>query len=97
MRRTSASRGGDGNRGRRRSKRGRRAILGDWNIISDYSGQKILASESKETWEGWIVHESEWEPKHPQLDLRGRDEQIGVPFSRPRKPDKFGEGSAEDL
>lgn len=94
----SASRGGDGRKGRRRhAKNKNRFISGDWNLISDFSGQKIKASDSMITWQGWRVHKSEWEPRQPQLDIRGRDEQIAVPYSRPRQPDKFFVPTADDL
>lgn len=97
-RRSAASRGGSGNKGRRRSQnRKNKAVLGDWNMISDRSGQKIKASESMKTWQGWIVHKSEWEPRQPQRDIKGRDEQIAVPESRPRGPDKFFVPTRDDL
>jgi len=66
-----------------------RLILGDYNIISDRSGQKIKRSEARFTWDNLLVEKSQWEPKQPQLDIRGRDEQISVPDSRPRQPDVF--------
>lgn len=89
--------GGDGNKGRRSSPRKNKAKLGDWNLISDRSGQKIKASESMKTWQGWIVHKNEWEPRQPQRDVRGRDENIAVPESRPRGPTKFFVPTRDDL
>ena len=95
--RSAASRGGDGNRGRNRSRRGNKFVMGDWNVISDYSGQKLKASQTMVTWEGYRVGAHEWEPKHPQLDIVGRDEQIAVPWSRPRQPDVFSSTDEDDL
>ena len=72
-------------------------VMGDHNVISDYSGQKYKRSECRYTWDGYLVHKSEWEPKQPQLDIRGRDEQIGVADTRPRGPDKFYTPTADEL
>lgn len=95
--RTAASRGGNGNRGRRRDRSRNRYVAGDWNVISDRSGQKIKASDAMFTWDGLLVGKDQWEPKHPQLDIRGRDEEIAVPYSRPRQPDTFSSTEADDL
>jgi hypothetical protein len=98
MRRTSASSGGNGNKSaRRRSRAKNRFKSGDWNAISDFSGQKFKASDGMFTWQNFFVHKSEWEPKQPQLDLRGRDENIAVPYSRPRQDDVFFVPTADDL
>ena len=61
-----------------------RFIMGDHNVISDRSGQKLKRSECRYTWDGLLVGKDEWEEKHPQLELRGRDEKIAVPDTRPR-------------
>lgn len=95
--RSAASRGGDGARGRRRSKSKNSFKMGDWNVISDRSGQKLKRSDCRYTWQGWLVGMNEWEPRHPQLDVRGRDEEIAVPDSRPRKPTTFSSTDADDL
>lgn len=95
--RTAASKGGSGNRGRKRGSQKNTAILGEWNLISDYSGRKIKSGESMITWDRFRVHHTEWEPRHPQLDIRGRDEDTSVPFSRPRKPDTFNVTDPDDL
>lgn len=56
-----------------------RFIAGDHNVISDISGQKFKRSECVFNWKGQLVHrETEFEPKHPQLNIRGRKEQIAV-------------------
>lgn len=95
--RSAASRGGDGARGRGRGKNKNSFKMGDWNVISDRSGQKVKRSECLYTWQGWMVHKNEWEPRHPQLDVRGRDEEIAVPDSRPRGVDTFSSTDADDL
>lgn len=68
-------------------RRKNRFISGDYNIISDLTGQKIKRSEAKFTWDGFLVEKTHWEPKHPQLDIKGRAEDISVPDPRPRKTD----------
>lgn len=78
-------------------KRKNRFVLGDYNVISDRSGQKLKRSECRFTWDGFLVGNDEWEPKQPQIDLKGRDEQISVPDSRPRQPVKFFVPTRDDL
>ena len=54
-------------------------VSGDHNVISDISGQKFKRSEMRFNWKGQLVHAAtEWEPKHPQIDIRGRKEKIAV-------------------
>jgi len=56
-----------------------RFVKGDHNVISDISGQKFKRSEMRFNWKGQLVHAAtEFEPKHPQLTIRGREEQISV-------------------
>ena len=70
---------------------------GDHLLISDISGQKILRSDARFTWDGLLVHKSEWYPRQPQLDIKGRDEQIAVADARPRQPDRFFVPTRDDL
>ena len=72
-------------------------IAGDHNVISDYSGQKLKRSECRYTWDGFLVGNSEWEPKQPQLDIKGRDERIAVSDTRPRGVVKFFVPTASEL
>lgn len=52
---------------------------GDHNVISDISGQKFKRSEMVFNWKNQLVHRlTEFEPKHPQLNIRGRTEHIAV-------------------
>ena len=60
-------------------RRKNRFISGDHNAISDISGQKFKRSEMSFNWKGQLVHTAtEFEPKHPQIDIRGRTERIAV-------------------
>ena len=66
--------------------------LGDHWVISDISGFKFPASEMKKlTGEqaGLLVHKSEWNPAHPQLKLRGREDDQSVTNVRLRTVDEF--------
>jgi len=45
---------------------------GDWNAISDQDGQKRKASDMRMQWDGLWVGRDEFDPKHPQLELRAR-------------------------
>lgn len=56
-----------------------RFVKGDHNVISDLSGQKFKRSEMRFNWKGQLVHAAtEFEKKHPQINIRGRQEQIAV-------------------
>lgn len=56
-----------------------RFVKGDHNAISDISGQKFKRSEMRFNWKGQLVHTAtEFEEKHPQIDIRGRKERIAV-------------------
>jgi hypothetical protein len=68
----------------RRSSRDR-YIAGDHNVICDISGQKRKRSECMYTWDGLLVSKDKWDPKHPQLNLRGKEDKIAVPDTRPRR------------
>ena len=39
--------------------------------ISDRSGMEFPYNEMLREWNGMLVHKSEFEDKHPQLELRG--------------------------
>lgn len=65
-----------------------RYIAGDWNAISDLSGQKFKRSEMRLTWDNKLVKAiGEWDPKQPQLTLRPRRDDIAVTITRTRGPD----------
>lgn len=51
---------------------------GDHNSISDISGQKFKRSQMRINWKGQLVADDEYDPKQPQLTIRGRKEQIAV-------------------
>ena len=44
---------------------------GDWNAICDECGKKFKASQLKLRWDGFMVCQRDWEPRHPQDFVRG--------------------------
>lgn len=62
---------------------------GDWWITCDVCSRQILASESKERWDGFRVCKDDWEPRHPQDFIKTKLDKITVPFSRPEPEDTF--------
>ena len=56
-----------------------RFVRGTHNVISDISGQEFKRSEMVFNWKNQLVHAAtEFEPKQPQLTIRGRTERIAV-------------------
>ena len=45
---------------------------GAWNAISDQDGQKRKSSDMRLQWDNLWVGVDEFDPKHPQLNLRPR-------------------------
>ena len=66
-----------------------RAIIGEHNVTCDLSGKVYKRSEMRYTWDGYLVHKSKWDAKHPQLELRQRKESIAVKDVRSEGPDYF--------
>ena len=62
---------------------------GDYWQLSDRSGKKIRASESRREWNGSIVHKNEFDTRHPQERLRSTRDNQSVQNSRPRGTDAF--------
>ena len=62
---------------------------GDFYLISDRSGKKIRASESRREWNGSIVHKDEYDSRHPQERIRSTRDQQSVKNPRPRATDSF--------
>lgn len=80
-----------------RSVRKNRYREGDYNVISDRSGQKYKRSQCRFTWDGFLVANHEWEPRQPQDFITGKEEGIAVSDPRPRKTDKFFTPTRDDL
>lgn len=75
--------------------------LGDSNAIDDITGFKHKRSQMRKlsgTQKGLLTHKRNWNPAHPQLTIRGRQDKIAVADSRVRTEDDFSPPpSQEDL
>jgi len=66
---------------------------GDWNAICEVCGQKYKASKLKKRWDGILVCDKDWEPRHPQDFVRGVKDVQSTPFTRAEVADSFVTGS----
>ena len=57
--------------------------------MCDICDKKIRSDKHMKTWDNLVVCKECYDPKHPQLDIRGRSENINVSPVRDRKPDRF--------
>jgi len=58
-------------------------IPGDFWMVCDECGLDYRRSDMRERWDhAWVCYK-DWEHKHPQEDVRGISERIGVPHARP--------------
>ena len=74
-------------------------FLGDHWAISDISGFKFRASEMKRLsgeQRGLLVHFTEWNPAHPQLKIKGREDDQSVKNVRVRPVDEFPAATTQD-
>jgi hypothetical protein len=84
-------------------RKGRRNTLklGDSNAIDDITGFKHKRSEMVKlsgTQKGLLTHKRNWNPAHPQLFIRGREDKIAVEDTRVRTVDEFPDNpTADDL
>ena len=62
---------------------------GDWNAICDRCGVRFKASELRKTWEGYMVCEQDWEPRHPLDFIRAPHPIAPVAYTRQEAPDQF--------
>lgn len=65
---------------------------GDFLRICDMTGFRVLASRTKKQWNGLIVRNESWEPRHPQDFVRGVADYQMVPEPRPRPAPIWIEG-----
>lgn len=76
-----------------------RLVLGDSNVIDDITGFKHKRSEMRKlsgTQKGLLTHKNNWNPAHPQLNIRGREDKQTVEDTRVRQPDEFPEPPTQD-
>lgn len=53
-------------------------ILGDSNAICDVCGWKYKQSQLRKRWDGAMVCSKDWEPRHPQDNIKIRPERNNV-------------------
>jgi hypothetical protein len=58
-------------------------------VVDDVTGFVRKRSECRLTWDGLLVSVDQWDPKQPQLDIRGKPDRPSVPLSRPEQPIVF--------
>ena len=65
-------------------------IKGDWHMICDRCGFQYRKSQMRETWDHLWVCPEDYEPKHPQLDVRAIADDQRVPVVRSDKSSALG-------
>ncbi len=58
-------------------------VAGDHYKICDVCGFQKRSSQTFKRWDGLMVCEEDWEPRHPQDFVRGRTDRQNVPDPRP--------------
>lgn len=75
-------------------------ILGDSNAICDCCGFKFKQSQLRLRWDGAMVCSKDWEPRHPQDNIKPRTERNNIRNPRPEPEYRFlavGEITGDDL
>lgn len=62
---------------------------GDWWVLCDVCGKKLKASHSRHRWDGLIVCDTCYEPRHSLDFVKAGIDKISVPFTRPQPQDVF--------
>lgn len=74
---------------------------GDFKVRSDISGLTVMNSDCSVTWKGYKVPPEDFDPKHPQLIIYPKTDNIAVQNARPTSENDndlpWGEGNKNDL
>lgn len=62
---------------------------GTWNVICDVCGFKMKSDEVRKRWDGYMVCQADWEPRHPMDFLRAPPGPKPLPWARPEQADVF--------
>ena len=62
------------------------ARVGDPLVICDLCGSRFSMSQTKKTWDGLRVCYKDFDPKHPQLSIRGLSDRQSFYDGRPEPP-----------
>lgn len=66
-----------------------RYVPGDPHVCCDICGFNVRMSQTRKTWDGLRVCLADWDPKHPQLSVRGKVDRQAVYDGRPEPADQF--------
>ena len=64
-------------------------IAGSHNVTCDRTGRVYKRSDMRYEWNGLLVYKGVWEAKHPQLDLKPKEESIAVNDVRSEGPNYY--------
>lgn len=62
---------------------GNRFVMGDWNAVCDGCGREFKASQLRKDWQGFMMCDRDWEPRHPQDFVRGAKLVTAPAWTRP--------------
>lgn len=67
---------------------------GSWNVLCDRCGFKYKNTQLRLEWTGLRTccgagTNDCWDPRHPQLDVKGVEDRQAPPWVRPEPPDTF--------
>ena len=68
-------------------------ILGDSNGVCDCCGFDFKQSQLRKRWDGAMVCDKDWEPRHPQDSLKARPERNNVKDARAAPAYRFLEAN----
>lgn len=69
-------------------------------FVCDICGRVFHSDRKRKTWDGLVVCDEDWDPRHPQEAVRGRKDKQSVSDPRPEPADVFlsyGDVTADDL
>jgi hypothetical protein len=62
---------------------------GAWKAICDVCGREFKSYHLRMRWDGLMVDQQCWEPRHPQDFVRGVADKVVPPWTRPEQQDTF--------
>lgn len=62
---------------------------GSWNALCDVCGKEFKSHELKKRWDGFLVDDLCWEPRHPQDFVRGVADLQAPVWTRPEPRDTY--------
>ena len=62
---------------------------GEWKAICDVCGRIFKSSMLRKRWDGFMVCDEDWEPRHPQDFVRAKADIQAPKWTRPEAQDSF--------